>query len=166
MTIIRRERGEDAAAVRAILVSAFAGPAEADLVEQLRRDGDLLLALVADDGGRIHGYAAFPKLAVEDAGRTYDAAGLAPVAVTPDRQRLGIGGALIREGHRLLAEQGHSLSFVLGDPAYYQRFGYDPAAAKPFECVYAGPHFMALRLSERAPQRGKVRYPAAFDQLG
>lgn len=163
---IRPECEEDAAAVRAILLSAFPGPAEADLVEQLRRDGDLALALVADDDGRVHGYAAFPKLAVEDRGRTYDAVGLAPVAVLPDRQRLGVGGALIREGHRLLAAGGASLVFVLGDPDYYTRLGYDLDAAAPFECDYAGPYFMVLRLNENAPRGGKVRYPAAFSQLG
>jgi len=159
---IRPERTEDAAAIRATLISAFPGSAEADLVERLRRDGDLALALVADDAGRLHGYAAFPKLAVEDAGRTYGAVALAPVAVTPDRQRLGIGGALVREGHRLLVAQGFAIVFVLGDPDYYARLGYDLDAAAS---VYAGPYFMALRLSEDAPRGGRVRYPAAFAQL-
>ena len=86
--------------------------------------------------------------------------------MTPDWQRLGIGGALIREGHRLLHAQGYSLIFVLGDPNYYTRQGYDPDLALPFDCVYAGPYFMALRLNESAPKSGKVRYPAAFDELG
>lgn len=163
---VRPERAEDAVAIREILVVAFPSAAEADLVERLRRDGDLALALVADNGGRVHGYAAFPKLTVEDAGRIHNVAGLAPVAVAPDWQRLGIGGALIREGHRLLFAQGYSLIFVLGDSNYYTRQGYDPDSALPFDCVYAGPHFMALQLNESAPKNGKVRYPAAFDELG
>ena len=62
--------------------------------------------------------------------------------------------------------RGASLVFVLGDPAYYTRFGYCPAAAAAFESTYAGPYFMALRLNEDAPKSGKVRYPAAFDGLG
>jgi putative acetyltransferase len=163
--MVRPERAEDAVAVRALLIAAFPGTAEADLVERLRRNGDLALALVADNGGRVHGYAAFPKLTVEDAGNIHNVAGLAPVAVTPDWQRLGIGGALIREGHRLLFAQGYSLVFVLGDPNYYTRQGYDPDLALPFDCVYAGPYFMALRLNDSAPKSGKVRYPAAFDEL-
>ena len=162
---IRPERAEDAAAIRAILVSAFAASAEAELVERLRCDGDLALALVADQDGELCGYVAFPKLVVEDAGRISDAIGLAPVAVMPDRQRLGVGGALIREGHRLLAERGASLIFVLGDPDYYARFGYNLDAAAPFESIYAGSHFMALRLMQGAPRGGKVRYPAAFAQI-
>jgi putative acetyltransferase len=163
---VRPERAEDAAAIREILVAAFPSTAEADLVERLRRDGDLALALVADNGGRVDGYAAFPKLIVENAGSIHTVAGLAPVAVTPDWQRLGIGRALIRKGHRLLFAQGYSLVFVLGDPSYYTRQGYDLDLALPFDCVYAGPHFMALKLNESAPKNGKLRYPAAFDELG
>ncbi len=163
---IRTEQPADAPAIREILLSAFPGPAEADLVERLRAARDLALALVADDGGRLHGYAAFPKLVVEDGARIHRAVGLAPVAVMPERQRLGIGGALIREAHALLAARAIPLVFVLGDPAYYSRLGYDADAAAPFDAAYAGPYFMALRLNERAPKAGKVRYPAAFDQLG
>jgi putative acetyltransferase len=164
--IIRPERSDDAAAIREILIAAFPSMAEADLVERLRRGNDLALTLVAEQDGEVPGYVAFPKLTVRDAGRTYDTVGLAPVAVMPDRQRLGIGGALIRAGHRLLAAHGASLIFVLGEPDYYTRFGYGLDAAAPFDSVYAGPHFMALRLSEVAPRAGKVRYPAAFSQLG
>jgi putative acetyltransferase len=158
---IRPERADDAAAIRHILTAAFSGSAEADLVERLRRDGDLVLALAADDG-EVRGYVAFPRLRVEDAGGARDVVGLAPVAVAPGRQHSGIGSALIREGHRLLMARGESLIFVLGHPAYYPRFGYSVAAAVPFLSDYAGPQFMALRLNESAPLRGKVRYPAAF----
>lgn len=164
--IVRPERAQDAVAIRAILVAAFPSAAEADLVERLRCAGDLALAFVADNGGRVDGYAAFVKLVVEDGERIHRAVGLAPVAVTPLHQRLGIGGALIREAHGFLAAKGVSLVFVLGDPNYYTRQGYDPDLALPFECVYAGPYFMARQLNESAPKSGKVRYPAAFDQLG
>ena len=64
--IVRPERSEDSAAIRNILVAAFPSAAEADLVDRLRRDRDLALAFVADNGGRIHGYAAFLKLTVDD----------------------------------------------------------------------------------------------------
>jgi putative acetyltransferase len=162
---IRPERDGDAPAIRQILIAAFDGPAEADLVERLRREGDLALALVAKDDS-IHGYVAFPRLKIEDGDATRHAVGLAPLAVMPERQRLGIGGALVREGHRLLVERGQSLCFVLGDPAYYTRFGYSVGGAGAFKSAYSGPHFMALRLSPDAPQGGRVIYPAAFDALG
>jgi putative acetyltransferase len=163
---MRLEHAGDAAAIRSVLAAAFAGLAEADLVEHLRRDGDLVLALVAEEGGTVCGYLAFPRLSVEDGAGTHSVVGLAPVGVAPTRQRRGIGGALIRAGHRRLAAQGESLVFVLGHAAYYPRFGYSADAAVPFESAYSGPHFMALRLSDRAPRGGQVRYPAAFDQLG
>jgi len=162
--IVRPARGDDAPAIAEMLTAAFSGKAEADLVERLRADGDLVLALAADDN--VRGYVAFPRLRVEDAAGAHDVVGLAPVAVMPNLQRRGIGSALIREGHRRLIEQGESLIFVLGYPTFYTRFGYSLAAAEPFESAYAGPHFMALRLSESAPVAGKVRYPAAFSDLG
>ena len=162
---IRPERSDRRPAIRRILTAAFSGSAEADLVERLRRDGDLVLALAADDG-EVRGYVAFPRLRVEAADGAHDVVGLAPVAVAPGRQRRGIGSALIRAGHRRLIERGESLVFVLGHPAYYTRFGYSLAAAEPFRSDYAGPHFMALRLNESAPTAGKVRYPAAFADLG
>jgi putative acetyltransferase len=55
---------------------------------------------------------------------------------------------------------------VLGDPAYYARFGFDPGAAGSFQSPYPGPHFMALRLTRSAPTNGIVRYPPAFTPLG
>jgi putative acetyltransferase len=163
---IRSERAGDAAAIRGVLIAAFAGNAEADLVEHLRRAGDVVLALVAEDAGTVCGYVAFPRLSVEEGASTHHVVGLAPVGVAPERQRCGIGSALIREGHRRLAAQGESLVFVLGHAAYYPRFGYSVDAAAPFESTCAGPHFMALRLNENAPCAGSIRYPAAFEQLG
>jgi putative acetyltransferase len=159
---IRPERAVDAGAIRAVLTAAFETSAEADLVERLRADGDLVLALVEEHGGAVRGTIAFPRLIVDVA----NAVGLAPLAVTPCAQRRGIGGALVREGLRLLAAQGEQLVFVLGEPAYYERFGFDRAAARTFACKYAGDHFMALRVGDNAPARGEVRYPAAFDVLG
>src|SRR5262249_55093949 len=119
---------EDATPIRSILVAAFAGDAEADLVENLRAADDLVLALVADQADAARGYVAFPRLTVDGAG----AVGLAPLAVAPDRRRRGIGGALVREGLRRLATRGEQLVFVVGDPAYYGRFGFDLATARSF----------------------------------
>jgi putative acetyltransferase len=163
---IRPELPEHAAPIRSILVAAFPGDAEANLVENLRAKGDLALALVAEAPHAVWGYVAFPRLTVRTPAGPVRAFGLAPLAVAPDAQRRGIGSALVREGLRLLGSRDEQLIFVLGDPAYYSRFGFDLAAAHPFESAYSGPHFMALRLCDDAPRAGQVRYPAAFDQLG
>jgi putative acetyltransferase len=159
---VRPERAEDASAVRALLEAAFAGPAEADLVDRLRADGDLVLALVAGQTG-IVGHVAFSRLAVEGTGPSQPAIVLAPLAVAPMRQRRGIGAALVRAGLGLLTEAGEALVFVLGDPAYYRRFGFTPADR--FASPYAGQHFMARRLAPHAPTAGTVRYPRAFADL-
>jgi putative acetyltransferase len=162
---IRPETAGDAADVRQLLVSSFGGPAEAALVDRLRRDGDLMLALVATDAARaVVGHIAFSRLCVE-AGDLSPAVALAPLAVADTHRRCGIGVALVRAGLDQLAAQGEMLVFVLGDPAYYTRFGFAPESAGRFACAYAGPHFMALRLSEHAPHAGTIRYPAAFDDL-
>jgi putative acetyltransferase len=164
--IIRPAFAHDIATVRGVLISAFAGQAEADLLDVLRDEDELVLALVAEQDGGVCGYVAFPRLKILNSTGRVDAVGLAPLAVTPNVQRRGIGSALTREGLRLLAAYDEALVFVLGDPVYYARFGFDPEAAAPFVSIYAGPHFMALRLAENAPRGGVVRYPAAFDQLG
>jgi putative acetyltransferase len=162
---IRSERTGDAGAVRRILLAAFAGQGEADLVDQLRADHALVLALVAEQDRAICGHVAFPRLMVETHDRYDEAVGLAPLAVAPERQRRGIGSALVRAGLRVLAAQGEALVFVLGEPAYYARFGFAVAAARPFASAYSGSHFMALRLGAKAPPAGRLGYPGAFDRL-
>jgi putative acetyltransferase len=164
---VRPEQAGDAAAVRTVLAGAFGGPAEAELVERLRASEDVVLALVAELEGRgVVGHVAFPRLAVDAPGGSEPAVGLAPLAVAAGLWRRGIGSALTRRGLGLLAERGEQIVFVLGDPAYYGRFGFDAAAAASFMSPYSGPHFMAVRLAQTAPSAGTVRYPSAFADLG
>jgi putative acetyltransferase len=163
---IRPETADDASNVGKLLVGAFGGPAEADLVDRLRRDGDLMLALVATDARRtVVGHVAFSRLCVEGAGGLSPAVALAPLAVADTHRCGGIGAALVRAGLDRLTAQGETLVFVLGDSAYYTRFGFASETGAPFACAYAGPHFMAMRLSDAAPRGGTIRYPAAFDDL-
>jgi putative acetyltransferase len=164
---VRHEQSSDAVVVRTVLADAFGGRAEADLVDRLRTNEDLVLALVAalEDRGVV-GHIGFPRLAVDAPDGSAPAVGLAPLAVATDLWNRGIGSALVRRGLALLAERGEQLVFVLGDPAYYGRFGFDAAAATPFVSPYSGPHFMVLRLAQTAPLDGIVRYPSAFADLG
>jgi len=161
---IRPEAAADAPAIHELLAHAFETAAEAELVDRLGRDGDLVLSLVATDAAQaVVGHVAFPRLRVDSAGREWSAIGLAPLAVAATHRRRGIGAALARAGLDRLAAQGETLVFVMGNPAYYTRFGFALATAQPFICAYAGPYFMALRLADTAPRAGTVRYPAAFD---
>lgn len=163
---LRSETAADQTAIRDILLGVFPGPGEADLVEQLRSDNALVTALVAEAADhRLHGYVAFSRVLVESADRLEPATALAPLAVAPDDQHRGIGYALVRAGLTALAARGERLVFVLGDPDYYGRFGFSVGAAAPFPSRYAGPNFLALRLLAGAPAAGRLRYPAAFDQL-
>ena len=133
---IRPERAGDQSAIHNVVAAAFAGLPHSDgsepgVVDRLRADGDLTISLVAEDGGEVIGHVAFSPVAISDGSEGWF--GLGPVAVAPERQREGIGAALIDRGLALLHERGAVGCVVLGDPAYYARFGFahDPALAYP-----------------------------------
>ena len=164
MTIVRSESPADFAAIRAVNEAAFGGPAEADLVERLRADGDMILSLVADNDGDIVGHCGFSRLTI-NADQTCVAVSLAPVAVLPAVQRQGIGIQMIPYGLERLKADGEALVFVLGESDYYRRFGFDAPAASAFVSPYNGPYFQLLRLSDGGPANGEVRYAPAFAAL-
>lgn len=149
--VIRRETRQDLDAIDALLRDAFGGDAEARLVRRLREDGDLSLSLVADAAGTIVGHAALSPL---DADRLAHA--LAPVAVAPKAQRLGIGAALV---HQAVAWADTASVVVLGDPGYYGPLGFKPAY---LESPYAGP---ALQMIGDLPRGSAIRHSPAFADL-
>ena len=163
----RPEAAVDAIAIRSLLEDAFGGSAEAALVERLRATGEIVLALVAvAPPDVVVGFIAFVRLQIEMADGSRAGIALAPLAVGKAHQRRRIGSALVREGLDRLTERGAEIAFVLGDPAFYERFGFSVEEAQAFTSRYRGPHFMALALTADAPSGGKVHYPAAFDDLG
>ncbi|MGE3248148.1 MAG: GNAT family N-acetyltransferase [Beijerinckiaceae bacterium] len=114
----------DSAALETLYAAAF--PDE-DLLPLLRRllhqqHGELCLVAVAD--GEPVGHIVFSTCRVT--GCADKAALLGPLAVAPTLQRRGIGGALVRAGLGRLKNDGVVRVFVLGDPAYYRRFGFAP----------------------------------------
>lgn len=160
--IVRYETPDDAVAIRCVVAAAFDQTAECDLVDSLRKSGDSVISLVADDAGLIVGHVLFSRLAAPDR-----CLALAPVSVTPDRQGQGIGSRLIRDGLARAKGDGWRAMFVLGDPNYYTRFGFDVALADKFETVYPKPNHMALELIARAlgDREGAVNYPPPFVDL-
>lgn len=144
--------------------TAFGHQGEADLVRAIHADGDALVSLVAETDGQIVGHALFSRMEIEADGVALQGAGLAPVGVLPDLHSGGVGSALIWRGLEMLHGQGVQISFVLGHPDYYPRFGYSSEAARPFASPFAGPHFMALLLdkSVQLPESGRARYAPAF----
>ncbi|NWG54157.1 MAG: N-acetyltransferase [Hydrogenophilaceae bacterium] len=163
--IIRDAEPEDALAIRAIVASAFGRADEARLVERLRADGDAFIELVAEDedSGELIGSILFSPLAIDRPGETLTALALAPVAVRPDRQKDGVGSALIRAGIEQARFAQAPAIILLGHPAYYPRFGFSAAAAESLDAPFSGPSFMALELEPGALRAGgSVRYAAAF----
>lgn len=163
--IVRPERPEDAPAIHALVSDAFGQTPEADLVDRLRGEGDLVCSLVTEDGGVLTGHVAFSRVWIEQGASRLAGVSLAPVAVSPAHQRRGAGSALIRAGHARLRDAGERIVFVYGDPAYYQRFGFVRASAAGFDCIYQGEYFQVLRLAPDAPVSGRVIYAAAFGGL-
>lgn len=161
--ILRSEAAGDLAAVRDLLTAAFPTAVEADLVDRLRADGDLAYALVAVEGEALLGHVALSPMAA-----AFPALGLAPVAVAAPARRRGVAAALIRRALEEAGAAGWRAAFVLGDPAYYARFGFTAAAAAPFDSPYAGPCLMARGLGGREMPAGpgRVDYAPAFAALG
>ena len=163
--VIIREAGEaDRPVIRTILEAAFGQPSEAELVERLVADGDAVLELVAERPDGIVGHILFSRLAVETPRGRHTAVALAPLAVAPRLQNQGIGGLLVREAHDRLRLAGETLSVVLGEPAYYGRFGYQRERAAGFESDYQCDALQALAW-EDAPAEGRLVYAPAFSAL-
>lgn len=165
--ILRPEKPDDADSIRRIHELAFGQPDEARLVEALARDGDVVLSLVAADAGdKAIGHLLFTRIsAPAELGLVV---ALAPLAVLPDYHRQGAGSALVQAAHEQLQSQGVSLSVVLGDPAYYTRFGYSVELAQKLKCPYSGPHLMALELKPGVLDNVdslEIAYAPAFSAL-
>ena len=155
---IRDEDPHDWLAVYQAVSSAFGRSAEADLVDRLRKAGDSVLSLVAEECGQIAGHVLLSRMEAP-----FPALALAPVSVIPARQRSGIGSALIKAAIDRARNESWGAIFVLGDRAYYERFGFDRNAAAGFTSPYAGEHFMMLKLSPGLmAATGALRHAPAF----
>jgi putative acetyltransferase len=168
---IRQERLEDVAAIHDLIAASFPTDAEARLVDLLRAGGRLTLSLVAEVDGAVVGHVAFSPIDVagERAGEGGVGEGLAPLAVAESFRRRGIGEALVRAGLEacLAAEVGYVV--VLGEPAYYGRFGFQPARTRNLVDEYGGGDaFQALELRPGSvpPGGGTVRYAREFAIFG
>ena len=164
---LRPERPDDIDAIRRLTEAAFreavhTSHTEHFIVDALRRDGDLAVSLVAVEAGDIVGHVALSPVLIEDGSR--DWYGLGPVSVMPRCQRRGIGTRLMRQAMRMLDERGAAGCVVLGDPAYYGRFGF---VAEPALCLPGVPaEYFQCRLLRGGLPRGVVRYADGFDSAG
>ena len=160
---IRDERPGDAADIGALITQAFltaahASGTEAQIVAGLRAAGALTLSLVAIEGGVIVGHIAFSEVLID--GEACGWFALGPVAVSPDRQGGGIGGALVRAGLARLEARGAAGCVLVGDPGYYGRFGFAADPALQVDGV-PGEYVLALPLTgPRVP--GVITHHRAF----
>ena len=164
--MIRKEREADILAVRLVNERAFESKIEADIVDILRGRGAALLSLVAELDNETVGHILFSPVTIDSGFARTPAAGLGPMAVLPEHQRLGIGSALVRAGLEACARDGHEAIFVLGHPDYYPRFGFVPAVRYSIQSEFGVPDevFMAKELKKGALKNvtGTVRYHEAF----
>ncbi len=176
--VIRQETGDDIDAIREVVAAAFAlaehsapptspggPPGEVDLLDALRGDAGWLpaLALVATADHRVVGHVVCTRAHIDGA----PALGLGPLSVLPDRQREGIGGALMREVLARAEQSGESVVALLGDPAYYRRFGFAPGHALGVRSPEAawGDHFQARHLGAGPHPVGHFAYAEPFNDL-
>lgn len=162
--LIRDEQAADAGAIARLTELAFrdephSSHTEAFIVAALRRAGQLSLSLVATAGDTLLGHVAVSPVALSSGAAGWY--GLGPISVHPDRQRQGIGSALMHAALRRLREQGAAGCVLLGEPAWYGRFGFERHAGLVLPGVPAG-YFLALPFGGAAP-RGEVRYHDAFE---
>lgn len=164
--LIRGETPADRDAIAAVTEAAFGQAQEARMVEAIRASDGFVpeLSLVAEEDGRIVGHVMLSYVELEETGRRL--LELGPISVEPERQRHGIGSALVRESLRLAEDRGEPLVLVLGHPSYYPRFGFRPASElgiSPPDVSIRDEVFMAIPLRDYdAALRGRVVFPPAY----
>ncbi len=178
MVLVRRELPDDIDVIRYVTAAAFRGaihsappveaggePGEATLVSCLRADGGWVpeLSMVAVEDGVVVGHVVCTRAHVNDR----PALGLGPVSVLPARQRSGIGSALMHAVLGAADALDESLVGLVGDPAYYRRFGFVPAESVRVSAPDAswGDYFQVRTLTQYDGQTGHFRYAAPFGRL-
>ena len=145
--LIRPETPADVPAIFALTEAAFRTAAhsagtEQFIVNTLRRSGALAVSLVAVSDGAAGWY------------------GLGPISVSPEHQRTGIGSQLMHAFLQALRDRGGAGCMLVGDPAYYQRFGFRPEPGLVYPGVPAE-YFMVLSFGRGLPH-GVVTFHEGF----
>ncbi len=160
--IVRDETRTDVATIRALVAAAFvdaphSNGSEANIIDRLRADGALSVSLVAEEDGAVVGHVAFSPVSIGGEAGWY---GLGPLAVAPSHRKRGIGAALVNAGLDRLHALGAKGCVVLGDPAYYGRFGFghDPGV----RLANVPPQYFQRLAIRGEPLVGLVEYHAAF----
>jgi len=151
---IRSETIADYAAIARVNARAFDPHVSVPFLIDLHRHRtrfDPDLSLVAEVDGQVIGHVLFSPQTIRLLGQSIDVVNLSPLAVDPEYQRQGIGGMLVREGHAVAKAKGYLLSFLIGHPPYYPRFGYRKRAFGASSLKVATGDFPEQTLETRLP---------------
>ena len=165
MIEIREQRAGDREDTNSVIRAAFGQEDEVALVAALAEHNELRLSLVAEVDGRIAGHIGFAQSWVQTEDGRITLAWLVPLSVTPDYQKRGIGTALVKSGLERCGAQGFGHAIVVGDPAYYGRFGFTREGAEGLVSRW-GEVLQLVSLSQGAARlHGSIIEPAAFEGL-
>jgi len=166
-TTIRREMPSDEEAIeqvtrRAFLSHPYSHQTEQFIIKALRADRALSISLVAEDAGRIVGHLALSPVTLSDGSAGWY--GLGPISVAPEWQGQGVGRALMERGLAELNEIGASGCVLVGETAFYTRFGFANNPALVLEGV-PQEFFLSLFFGT-ASAHGIVQFHQAFQAKG
>jgi putative acetyltransferase len=172
---IRPESAEDHDEIRHLVAAAFGSEVEAELVDRIRTSPEYVaeMALVAEVDGEVVGHVMVSNAVLRSNHGDRQICMLSPLAVRPDRQKAGIGHALVSAVLVVADERGEPLVVLEGSPTYYRRFGFEHSIGCGIEIdlpEWAPPEAAQVRRLRSfdpndATLRGKVIYPKSFDGL-
>jgi putative acetyltransferase len=147
---------------QSFLSHPYSHQTEQFIIRALRADHALAVSLVAEDAGRIVGHIALSRVTTSDGATGWY--GLGPISVEPEWQRCGIGRTLMESGLAEIRKLGANGCVLVGDPAYYTRFGF---ASNPALIVEGVPQEFVLSLPfGGSAAQGNVQFHAAFQATG
>ncbi len=166
--IIRKEKSLDIDKITHVTEEAFKDNAYSNITEPfiikgLRESGALTISLVAVIEGEVVGHIAFSPVSVTDG--SSDWYGLGPISVLPGYQNLGIGKAMVEKGLSILKVFGGKGCILVGDPGYYNRFGFKAISGLSHEDVPCR-FVLALPFEENNLPRGNVEFHKSFQAKG
>jgi len=163
--IIRNETASDINVISDITIAAFqnlpiSNHTEQFIINALRNANALTISLVAEVDGQVVGHIAFSPVAISDGSLNWY--GLGPISVLPKYQKQGIGKSLVHEGLSLLKALGGKGCALVGDPGYYERFGFRNIPGLIYEGI-PQEFFLALPFDKEMPQpQGTVVFHQGF----
>jgi putative acetyltransferase len=173
--VIRRESRNDRDAIRRVVTAAFGSDAEARLVDRIRASPEYVaeMALVAELDDEVVGHVMISRAVLRHGQGEREISMLSPLAVLPERQREGIGTALVRAVLDAAETRGEPLVILEGSPAYYGRLGFEHSVRYGIEIhlpdwapAEAAQVMRLAAFDDDDPTlQGTVIYPTAFDGL-